>query len=46
MTKMAATHIDGVNSKTNLVLQNHKSYDLETWHASSWTQALQSMNKL
>ena len=26
----------------NLLLQNQKSYDLETWHVASGTQALQS----
>ena len=26
----------------NLLLQNHKSYDLETWHVASGTQVLQS----
>ena len=40
MTKMAAMLIYGKNFK-NLLLQNQKSYDLETWHAASVTQALQ-----
>ena len=35
MAKMAAMPIYGNN------LQNRKSYDLETWHAASGTQALQ-----
>ena len=38
MTKMAAMPIYG----KNFLLQNHKSVDLETWHAASVTQALQS----
>ena len=29
----------------NLLLQNRKSYDLETWYAASGTQALQSLYK-
>ena len=40
MTKMAAMPIYGKKLK-NLLLQNHKSYDLETWHVASGTQALQ-----
>ena len=39
MTKMAAMPI----YNKNLLLQNHKSYDLETWHVISGTQALQSL---
>ena len=31
-----------VKTFKNLLLQNRKSYDLETWHAASGTQALQS----
>ena len=42
MTKMAAMPIYGENLKI-LLLQNHKSYDLETWHVISGTQALQSL---
>ena len=30
-----------VKTFNNLLLQNHKSYDLETWHVASGTQALQ-----
>ena len=41
MTKMAAMPIYGKNLKS-LLLQNHKSYDLETLHVASGTQALQS----
>ena len=40
MTKMAAMPIYGKNLK-NLLLQKQKSYDLETWHVSLGTQALQ-----
>ena len=39
MTKMAAMPIK------NLLLQNQKSYDLETWHVASGTQALHSVYK-
>ena len=42
MTNMAAMPIYGKTFK-NLLLQNRKSYDLETWHAASGTQALQSL---
>ena len=41
MTKMAAMPIYG----KNLLLQNQKSYDLETWHVSLGTQGLQSLYK-
>ena len=34
MTKMAAMPIYGKNLK-KLLLQNQKSYDLETWHVAS-----------
>ena len=44
MTKMADMPIYGKNVK-NLLLQNHKTYDLETWHVASGTQALQSLYK-
>ena len=45
MTKMAAMPIYGKNLKKNLLLQNQKSCDLETWHVASGTQALQSFYK-
>ena len=45
MTKMAAMPIYGKNLKKNLLLQNQKYYDLETWHVASGTQALQSLDK-
>ena len=32
-----------VKTFENLHLQNWKSYDLETWHVASGTQALQSL---
>ena len=32
-----------VKTFKNLLLQNWKSYDLETWHAASGTRALQSL---
>ena len=44
MTKIAAMPIYGKNLK-NLLLQNQKSYDLETWHVALGTQALQSLYK-
>ena len=40
MTKMAAMSIYGKNLK-NLLLQDQKSHDLETWHVSFGSQALQ-----
>ena len=44
MTKMA---IMAINSKTfkNLLLQNQKAYDFETWHEASGNGALQSLYK-
>ena len=42
MTKMAATLIYG-KTFINLLLENRKCYDLETWHAASRNQALQSL---
>ena len=41
ITKMAAMPMYGKSLK-NLLVQNQKSYDLETWHVSLGTQALQS----
>ena len=32
-----------VKTLKNLLFQNHKSYDLETWHVASRTQVLQSL---
>ena len=37
---------DGRHASKNLLLQNRKSYDLETWQAASGTQVLQSLYKL
>ena len=34
-----------VKTFKNLLLQNQKSYDLETWYAAFGTQALQSLYK-
>ena len=34
-----------VKTFENLLLQNQKSYDLETWHVASGTQVLQSLYK-
>ena len=42
MTKMAAMPIYGKNLK-NFLLQNQRSYDLETWHIALMTQVLQSL---
>ena len=41
MTKMAAM---AINSK-NLLLQNQKAYDFETWHEASGNETLQSLYK-
>ena len=45
MTKMADMPIYGYTFR-NRILQNLKSYDLETWHAALGTQTLQSLYKL
>ena len=47
MTKMAAMAINSKNLKTfkNLLLQNQKAYDSETWHEVSGNRALQSLYK-
>ena len=42
MTKMVAMPIYGKTFK-NLLLQNQKSYDLETWRVALGAQALQSV---
>ena len=34
-----------VKTFENLLLQNRMSYDLETWHVASGTQAIQSLYK-
>ena len=41
MTKMVAMHIYG----KNLLLKSQKSFDLETWHAASGMEVLQSLCK-
>ena len=38
---IAATPISGKKTFKNILLQNQKSYDLETWHVESEIQALQ-----
>ena len=45
MHKMAAMAINSKTSK-NLLLQNRKAYDYETWHDASGNGALQSIHKL
>ena len=42
MTKMVAVAINSKNLK-NLLLQNQKAYDFETWHEASGNGALQSL---
>ena len=44
MTKMAASPKYGKTLK-NRLLQNQKSYDLETWHVALGTQATQRLYK-
>ena len=44
MTKMATMAIDSKIFK-NLILQNQKAYDFETWHEASGNGALQSLYK-
>ena len=43
MTKMAAMAI--AKTLKNLLLQNQKAYDFETWHEASGNGALQSLYK-
>ena len=45
MTKMVAMPIYGKKLEEKLLLQNQKSYDLETSHAILGAQALQSLYK-
>ena len=45
MTKMAAMTINIKKNFKNLLLQNQKAYDFETWHESSGNRALQSLFK-
>ena len=46
MTKMAAMAINSKNINfKNLLLQNQKAYDFETWHEASENGALQSLYK-
>ena len=44
MTKMATMAINSKKTK-NLLLQNQKAYDFETWHEASGRGALQSLYK-
>ena len=43
MTKMAAMAINSKNLLKNLILQNQKAYDFETWHEASGNEALLSL---
>ena len=45
MTKIAAMAINSKNILKNLLLQNQKTYDFETWHKASGGGALQSLYK-
>ena len=45
MTKMAAMAIDKKKNFKNLLLQNQKANDFETWCEASVTGALQSLYK-
>ena len=45
MTKMAAMPIYMVKTFRNLLLQNQKLYDLETWHVASMAGVLHSLYK-
>ena len=45
MTKMAAMAINRKKNFKNLLLQNQKAYDFETWSEASVTGALQSVYK-
>ena len=44
MTKMAAMAINSKNFK-NLLLQNQKAYDFETWHEALTNGGLQNLYK-
>ena len=45
MTKMVAMAINGQKTFKNLLLQNQKAFDFETWPESSMNTALQSLYK-
>ena len=45
MTKMAAMPIYDKNLKKNLLLQNQKADDLETWYAASGASVIPSLFK-
>ena len=44
MTKMAAMAINSETLK-NLLLQNQKAFDFETWHEALGNEALQNLYK-
>ena len=45
MTKMAAMAINSKKTFKNLLLQNQKAFDFETWYEAVWNGALQSLYK-
>ena len=45
VTKMAVMAINSKKTFKNLLLQNQKAYDFETWHEASSNGALQSLFK-
>ena len=45
ITKMAAMAINRKKNIINLLLQNRKTYDLETWREALMNTALQSLYK-
>ena len=45
MTKMVAMAINSIFLKKNLLLQNQKDYDFETWYEASGNGALESLYK-
>ena len=45
MTKMAAMAIISKKTYKNLLFQNQKAYDFETWREASGSGALQSLYK-
>ena len=45
MTKMAAMAINSIFFFLNLLLQNQKAYNLETWHEAFRNEGLQNLYK-
>ena len=43
MTKMAAMAINSIFFLKNLLLQNQKAYDFETWHEAFRNKGLQNL---